>query len=230
MLELGDRLEPVDLLGLDPELVGDGIGQNREPLLLELEPLDERLRLVLGLLLIERHDQVLLQQLGAGLGPAARIGRLLPHLRYQGSLIETVTLEAGLELNQRGLGVGVLAVGVQGLNLDVGVGQLHQDRPRFHDGAGQVEDLFDPARRDGGDPPDVFGHERPGAADFAEHLSLDDRVEVDGSPLHRRNRRPEPGERYRHHDQAHDDRAADEVPLHALGLVAYDVHEIAPAY
>ena len=172
MLELGDRPQPLHLALLDFDLLVDRLGQDLEALFLVLHLLTEGGGTVLRLLLVERDDEPLLEQLGARLGATLRIEPFLAPLGNGGCLGEPVAAERGLELHQLRFGVGEGTVGVERLNLDVGIRKLEDDRLGLDAVAGQQMEPLNTAGGDGRDPARVLRHERPGPANLDDHVAL----------------------------------------------------------
>ena len=122
-------------------------------------------------------------------------------------LLEQLVLQPHADAGEVGFGGAQQVLRVERLLLHTLVAQLQNLGVRFDDGAGQREDPLDAPIGGRGDPADVLGHQRAGAAHLAEHRAPLDGVGPHRAELHGRRRRLQLRETDGHeheHEQAGD--------------------------
>ena len=128
-------------------------------------------------------DHAVLGELGVGLRAPLGVGGLRLERGKSALGGERVAVCGGFEIDQIGLGLGELTLGVERLQHHVGVRELHEDRAHLDRRAGAQRNALDAAGGVGGDEADALGDQRAGSLDLAEHGAALDRVGPEGRAL-----------------------------------------------
>ncbi len=209
LLELRDGAQSVHLRPLDGELGVDRFGHERQPLLLDAVARFQLHGLVLGQCrLVARYAAVRAERL-RDLSLALRVEVLGAGGRDDTGLGQTLILEVGSLAHQLGACCRQLLLGLEGLDLHIGVGKVEQHGFGLHVLPGLSKDTIHPAGGESRDEPDMLGHERAGPADLTHHLAAAHRIDPERAPVHRRCRGLEAREENREqHDCAGGDSAS----------------------
>src|SRR5262245_62897640 len=134
--------------------------------------------------------------------------------RRRGALVQELAFELDLLALQLRLSGLHFPFGIDDDSRELRVAELEDDRVLLHLIAGVAEDALDATLRHGGDPANLLGDERAGAADLAQHLAAFHRVDPERALLHPRrgglHAREAVGDERSGGDQAHADQ---ETPL-----------------
>src|SRR4029077_13083152 len=195
LLEVRHRAQPVYLGPLDRELGVDRLGHQRQALLLDAIASFELQRLVFGQgRLVARHAAVRAQRLG-DLGVALRLQVFGARGRHEARLREALILEIGSLAHEIGAGCREVLLGLEGLDLNVRVGEVEQHRLRRHMLPRLREHAIDAAGGERRDEADVLRHERAGPPHLAHHLAAAHRIDPQRGPVDARCRGFEAGEK-----------------------------------
>src|SRR5690606_19584678 len=228
-LELRDRAEPLDLLALHGELVLDRIREEIEPLPLDLET-DLQLRgTVARVLEIDLGDQPLLRQLLVRPDLAQRLLVLPLDRGDRGLLRESLRLQIRPQAHELRFRRRERLLGLQDLDVHVGVAQLEDDRALVDLDPGPDMDPLDPAGRQRRDPAHVLRDQVPMAPDLPHHRAAADRVREDQGAVDPRRGRLQPGERQRDQRDRRDARADEDVAAPLWPLLPWNVHLVPPS-
>ena len=178
-------------------------------------------------LVLHSRDHAFLGDRLLGLGLHARGFVVTLRLRVLRLLVEQFRVEIGALGGEVGLRGGDGRLRGEQLIVDFGIGKLEDHGVRLHDGAGLDDDVLDVRGGLGGDPADLLGHQRAGAAHFAQKLAALDRVDQYARTLDRRDRGTERRKSGDGDEKEGDDAGADQVLAASFALLelgAGDIH------
>ena len=193
-LKRRNRAKPIDLGLLHVELLLHVVGQDCEPLLLDLHPGRHLLRLVARSARFRGGDEILSHQIRIRLRLPLRlaIGRL--GRGDDPRLGEPLRFEIGLERDQFRFGGGELALRLKALDLNVWITQLEQKGVFVDHHPGLDQHPIHSSRSDRGNPPDLLGNQGARTPDLPHHRPLPHSVHPEGPELDRGGGRLEPAQ------------------------------------
>jgi hypothetical protein len=224
LLEAGDGPQALHLVSLNRQLALDRLLGDLQPAPLDLETVLQLFRPVLRGGELHAGDQPTFGQLPVHLDLSrgvAIVGLDAGNERFLG---EALGFKGRLKIHEFGFGGRQLPLGIEPLELHIGVAQLDQSRVRFDLCSRLDVDRFDPTRGHGCDDPDLLRHEGPGTPDLAHHVPLSNAVDEDCGAIHRGSGGFETRKPHGDHDHGDDSRRREEVSTTFFRRVARYVH------
>ena len=220
--------QPVDLGLLDRDLRIDGGNSQLQPLLLQGVPRVEFLFGSLRLLELDRRDESQFCEVLVCISLQTCVDELCFGRSERCLLLQQAALHLDSPIAVAGSRCIEIELRFERHLLEFGVVQLDDDGLRGDHGSRLDHDSLDVAVGSGRDPADPLGHERPCAANLADHWSTPDGVQVDGVAIDPGRGRLQARDRHRNqreHNDGQRDMEAPPDPLRAGDVRSGDVHE-----